>query len=266
MEAQKSHSTCTMWSCSFLQGMQYSIYPVARGDHVEAVCCYCNEPVVAGHEKVRIPALKEHLAQHNFRNCNQRLYFSGQRFRQHLQESHKSNYDGTLFAGWTLLLRSCRQQKPSVFEPIDNSVPVPRALTNPLTNGSKRKKSMETLPQMPKANFMDFSEQALKSPIKKLQRKTSTRTLAETVPGQDGRTDQRREVRGSGAIFSNATTAVDLGYGANHDVSTSPAGAAKSSSLPLSTAKGATRRQPSLPTSSIPADSASNNKANPQFY
>lgn len=254
-EAQKAHPVCTMWSCSFLAGMQYSIYPVARGDHVEAVCCYCNDPVVAGMEKVRIPALKDHLSQHNFRNCNQRLYFSGQRFRQHLQDSHKSNFDGTLFAGWTLLLRSCRQRKRSVFQPVEQSAPVRRALTDPLATTARQKKPIE-LPQMPKANFMDFSEQALKSPTRKLQRKASTRTLPEA---SNRKAEQSREVRASTIIFSRATT-VELAYGND---------ASPNSSIPKNSppAPGPPpRRQlPSLPTSSLSSETSST-KACTRFY
>src|SRR5689334_14139729 len=90
--AQQLHPVCSMWSCSFLPGIQYTIYPAGSHSAVEAVCCYCNDTLVRGDGKVKGLVLKDHVVQHNFRSCNQRLYFSGQRYRQHLQDSHKTTF------------------------------------------------------------------------------------------------------------------------------------------------------------------------------
>lgn len=205
--AQNLHPMCTMWSCSFLPGMQYTIYPSGYRPDLEAVCCYCNETLVRGSGKVKGAVLKEHITMHNFRNCNQRLYFSGQRFRQHLQDNHKTNFDGTLFAGWTLLLKSSRKQRPAIFEAVDASA-IRRAYTDPSASRSKqeskKKKGKEEL-QTPKMNFMDFSEtpQTSSAPKRKLRRKASTQTM----PDKPG-----REVRDSTNFFTRAAT-IDLVYG-----------------------------------------------------
>lgn len=191
--------------------MQYTIYPSGTRESLEAVCCYCNETLVKGNGKVKGAVLKEHVNQHNFRNCNQRLYFSGQRFRQHLQDNHRTNYDGTLFAGWTLLLKSSKREKPAVFEAIDPTL-MRRAYTDPSSASSKHhhgssssKKNNKEAPQSPKMNFMDFSETPQTSSVqkKKLKRKPS----AQTLPGKP-----TREMRDSTNFFTRAAT-IDLAYG-----------------------------------------------------
>ncbi|KAF2750880.1 hypothetical protein M011DRAFT_186452 [Sporormia fimetaria CBS 119925] len=177
--AQKLHPLCTMWSCSFLPGMQYTIFPAGSKEKPEAVCCFCNEALVRGASKVKGTVLREHVVQHNFRNCTQRLYFSGQRFRQHLQETHKSRFDGSLFAGWTLLLKSSRRTKPSVFEAVQASGQVKRAYTDPVTTEAANAQRGQL--QTPKMNFMDLTETPLRAtaPTRKLQRKASAPNMAE---------------------------------------------------------------------------------------
>jgi hypothetical protein len=183
--AQKLHPTCAMWSCSFLPGLRYTIYPTGSQSKPEAVCCYCNDALVQGEEgKVNGALLKEHMTQHNFRACNQTLYFSGQRFRQHLQDSHKSSYDSTLFAGWTLLLKSSRRDKPSRFEQIEAKGPSRRSNTDPGVAMSKskskqKKKSGEKVEAVP-TNFMEFTEIPQRTEPNKLRRKQS-------IPGEESR-------------------------------------------------------------------------------
>jgi len=195
--ARKLHPICTMWSCSFLPGMQYTIYPAGVRPNLEAVCCYCNESLVKGDGKVKGAVLKEHIAMHNFRNCNQRLYFSGQRFRQHLQDNHKASYDASLFAGWTLLLKSGKKERPAVFESVDVTA-LRRVYTDMEVARQSTDKNREA-PQVPKMNFMDFSEtpQTSSAPRKKIRRKASVQTLPESVPN---------EVRDSGHFFTRAAT------------------------------------------------------------
>ncbi|KAF2636360.1 hypothetical protein P280DRAFT_473199 [Massarina eburnea CBS 473.64] len=241
-----------MWSCSFLPGMQYTIYPSGPKTDLEAVCCYCNETLVRGNGKVKGAVLKDHVIQHNFRNCNQRLYFSGQRFRQHLQDSHKTNHDATLFAGWTLLLKSCKKVRPSVFETLE-AIAVRRAYTDPSSGGvgqsskktEKDKKGLE--PPMPKMNFMDLSaETPQKTPKRKIRRKASTQTMPEQ--------QNDIEVRSSSHFFTRAAT-IDLAYG----TSASPSPRNRSSPpryLPP-------QHKPGYPVSSHPVDAAS---SCPRFY
>ncbi|KAF2679332.1 hypothetical protein K458DRAFT_435188 [Lentithecium fluviatile CBS 122367] len=211
--AQKLHPVCTMWSCSFLPGMQYTIYPSGPRTDLEAVCCYCNEILVKGNGRVKGAVLKEHVAQHNFRDCNQRLYFSGQRFRQHLQDAHKTNHDGTLFAGWTLLLKSSKRERTAFFQPVD-ATSVRRAYTDPspTTTKPQSKKKGNDAPPMPRLNFMDFSETPITAtiPRKKLRRKPSAQTLPEKP---------ERETRDSTSFFTRAAT-IDLAYGTS--ISPSP--------------------------------------------
>ncbi|KAF2468077.1 uncharacterized protein BDR25DRAFT_344393 [Lindgomyces ingoldianus] len=241
--AQNLHPVCTMWSCSFLPGMQYTIYPAGSRENIEAVCCYCNETLVKGAGRVKGSVLKEHISQHNFRNCNQRLYFSGQRFRQHLQDSHKTNYDGSLFAGWTLLLKSSKTQKPSVFEQIDPSTAIRRAYTDP---GAAKKE--EATPQIPRANFMDLSETPQKPSGRRLRRKASTLSVPEKPS---------REVRSSTQFFSRAAT-IDLVYGSN--ASPSPRFPQNGPRSP----KGKPRQhKPGFPVSSLPVDAVN---TCPRFY
>lgn len=179
--------------------MQYTIYPSGAHPDLEAVCCYCNDSLTRGSGKVKGPVLREHISSHNFRNCNQRLYFSAQQFRQHLQDSHKANYDGTLFAGWTLLLKSSEQSKKAVFEAVEHSS-VRRAETEPKPAGirSMQRKAMQDSPE-PRLNFMDFSEtpQTSATPRKKIRRKPS----AQTVPG-----DLVEEMRESTVGLTRAVT------------------------------------------------------------
>ncbi|KAF2787647.1 hypothetical protein K505DRAFT_329528 [Melanomma pulvis-pyrius CBS 109.77] len=203
-----------MWSCSFLPGMQYTIYPAGSRSNLEAVCCYCNETLVKGDGKVKGSMLKEHITQHNFRNCNQRLYFSAQRFRQHLQDNHKTNFDGTLFAGWTLLLKSSKKEKAAMFVPVEASVAVRRAYTDPGATAGKAQKKNE-VPQVPQMNFMDLSETPQKStaPKRRLHRKASSQTMPEKAP--------TREIRNSAQIFTRAAT-VDLTYGGGGSLPSSP--------------------------------------------
>ncbi|KAF2869533.1 hypothetical protein BDV95DRAFT_596522 [Massariosphaeria phaeospora] len=181
--AQKLHPVCKMWSCSFLQGMQYTIYPAGTREALEAACCYCNDTLVRGAGKVKGSVLKEHINQHNFRKCSQRLYFSGQRFRQHLQDSHKANFDGTLSAGWTLLLKSSKKEKPPMFDPIDPSVTaVRRTYTDPASSDSTpaHKKKDSKAVNVYRTNFMDLSvtEATPRPPTpKKLRRKASAQAI-----------------------------------------------------------------------------------------
>lgn len=133
-----------------------------------------------GDGKVKGTMLREHVSTHNFRNCNQRLYFSAQQFRQHLQDNHKCNYDGTLFAGWTLLLKSSRQERTAVFEAVDVGG-LRRALTDPvLTAPEQRNKKAEEVPE-PKMNFMDFSETPQSVPRRRIRRKASTQTMPDAA-------------------------------------------------------------------------------------
>ena len=182
--------------------------------------------------------LKEHISQHNFRNCNQRLYFSGQRFRQHLQDNHKTNYDGTLFAGWALLLKSSKKERPAVFEAVEGSVGVRRTYTDSEVTSAKASKKQE-VPQVPRMNFMDLSETP--EPKKKLHRKASSQTMPERPA--------IRETRNSVQIFTRAAT-VDLAYGTN-------------ASLPSPQATKPPEHKQGFPTSSLPMDSAN---MCPRFY
>ncbi|PVI08091.1 hypothetical protein DM02DRAFT_648154 [Periconia macrospinosa] len=218
--AQKLHPVCTMWSCSFLPGMQHTIYPAGVVEDLEAVCCYCNESLVRGTGRVKGAVLKDHIAQHNFRNCSQRLYFSGQRFRQHLQDSHRTNNDATLFAGWTLLVKTCKKTLPSVFDPIDATpTALRRALTDPsntttsTTTFPARKKEkhdskpLPPLPPPPKLNFMDLTPSTpLPSPPlpppRKLRRKSSIHTVRSSIDAELSRP--------SLSIFSSRAASIDV--------------------------------------------------------
>lgn len=198
-----------MWSCSFLAGLQYTIYPSGQPPKLDALCCFCNDPLESDDQgKVKGNLLRKHMHQHNFRNCSQRLYFSAQRYRQHLQDSHKINHDGTLFAGWTLLLRSCRQQKPSVFEPVDTSLVIRRVYTDP---GSTPQEILEKMPEKPRPKTADKldrkpSQKLERKPSKKLQRKASSSTLPENP------VRPLREVKSSEHFFQRSRTVDDLGY------------------------------------------------------
>lgn len=180
-----------MWSCSFLPGMQYTIYPSGSDEDLEAVCCYCNEGFSTGNGKVKGSLLRAHVSTHNFRNCNQRLYFSAQQFRQHLQDNHRINHDGTLFAGWTLLLKSSKRERSAIFESAD--VSPKRAYTDPIVVPLHQIKEAKEVPE-PKMNFMDFSETPQFAPKKKLRRKASTQTMpaAPSIIVRDSTVEFRR--------------------------------------------------------------------------
>lgn len=244
--AQKLHPACRMWSCSFLPGMQYTIYPAGEKDNLQAVCCYCNDALVQGTGKVKGSVLKDHINQHNFRNCNQRLYFSGQRFRQHLQDTHKTHHDGTLFAGWTLLLKASKREKPSIFEPVGAGV-VGRVYTDPGVLDGGRMNGDDLL-QVHKTNFMDLSETPMRTtrPKRKLRRKASTQTLPEKP---------RYEVRDSAHIFTRAAT-IELAYGATASPSPRLHGL-------LSPRHQPHQHKPGFPVSSLPIDAVN---SCPRFY
>lgn len=203
--ALKSHPVCTMWSCSFLPGMQYTIYPSGARPDLEVVCCYCNESLAKGNGRVKGTLLRDHISAHNFRDCNQKLYFSAQRFRQHLRDGHKTNYDGTLFAGWTLLLKSCEQQKTAVFEQCEGAS-LQRAHTYPeVAPVSKNNNKTKGTPEA-RLNFMDISEtpQTSSASRKRIRRKPSAQTMPDTVP--------HFALRDSTVFFTRAAT-IDVAYG-----------------------------------------------------
>jgi hypothetical protein len=176
--ARQLHPVCAMWSCSFHPSLRFTIYPTGSQRKPEAACCYCNDALVQEEGKVSGSLLKEHMVQHNFRACSQMLYFSGQSFRQHLQNDHKASYDSTLFAGWTLLLKSSRQDKPSVFKPVEMKGSTRRANTEPnLAKGKDKSKktkkpSKESVEIVP-TNFMEFTELPQRAEPNKLRRKQS---------------------------------------------------------------------------------------------
>ncbi|KAF9735987.1 C2H2 type zinc finger domain-containing protein [Paraphaeosphaeria minitans] len=181
----------------FLPGMQYTIYPSGSNEGLEAVCCYCNEGFSRGNGKVEGALLKAHVSTHNFRNCNQRLYFSAQQFRQHLQDNHRSNYDGTLFAGWTLLLKASQKELSAIFVPAD--VSPKRAYTEPVdVVPNHQVKKAKDAPE-PKMSFMDFSETPRFATKEKIRRRASTQTMA------DAR-NPNKAVRDSTTEFRRAAT------------------------------------------------------------
>ncbi|KAH3909124.1 hypothetical protein HBH56_168480 [Parastagonospora nodorum] len=193
--AQELHPSCIMWSCSFLPSLQFTMFPDKSRARREVVCCYCNDPLARSPEgKINGATLKDHMSRHNFRACNQTLYFSGQSFRQHLQDSHKLSLDGTLFAGWTLLLKSCRKMLPSVFEQVDKQAS-DRHPKSDTESSSEKKKSKKTKDQdslemrspystnTAPMSFMDLSDVPQRpEPPNKLRRKQS----AMNTPRQSG--------------------------------------------------------------------------------
>jgi hypothetical protein len=240
-----------MWSCSFLPGLQYTIYPSGPPTDLKAMCCYCNETLVRGNGKVKGTALKEHVSRHSFRQCNQRLYFSGQRFRQHLQDSHKTNHDFALFAGWVLLLKSSKREKRALFKQVDVAS-IRRVYTDPSSATNKRGKHTEApAPSIPKMNFMDFSETTNAStvpmPRKRLQRKASAHTIAEDV---------KRETRDSSHFFT-CTATMDFAYGE----AASPASRLALGILPPGSV--APHHRHGYPVASHPVDAVI---PNPKFY
>ena len=205
--AKTLHPVCSMWSCSFLAGLHYTIYPAGTRENLEAVCCYCNETLARGAGRVKGAVLKEHIRQHNFRTCNQRLYFSGQRFRQHLQDSHRSCHDGTLSAGWPLLLKSSKKTRPAVFEAVEAVAGIRNGyiIHHPVVATEKPDKRGKDIPPVPQLKVMDFSEAPQRSTApKKLRRKASSQTLTDKPVA---------EVRESLHFFTRAAT-IDLAYGA----------------------------------------------------
>lgn len=173
--AQKLHPICTMWSCNFLPGIQYAIYPIESDGDLRALCCYCNASLGQGKEgRVKSAVLKGHMRQHKFRSCEHKLYYSGQAFRQHLHDEHRSIYDGTLFAAWTLLFKSCQRTQPSFFERAETILGTQRSNTDPGFGGGKRS-AIKKGPAMP-SNFMELTETSAIE-HNKLRRKRSAATL-----------------------------------------------------------------------------------------
>lgn len=156
---------------------------------MEAVCCFCNSTLARGAEgKVNGPDLKSHMLQHNFRACGQKLYYSSHRFRQHLLDSHNISHDGTLFAGWTLLLKSCRRERPSIFnQPSPDKTPHgrPSVDTELVDKKPATTASDETPPTLP-SSFMDFSDFPQRTEPNKLRRKASANPMADSA-GQEPR-------------------------------------------------------------------------------
>lgn len=202
--AQRVHPTCTMWSCSFLRGIQYAVYPVESKGRLKALCCYCTDSLGHGQEgRIKSAVLRGHMRQHSVRNCNQGLYFSGQSFRQHLQDDHRAVYDGTLFAAWTLLLKACRRHKPSVFQPVGTQVPNKRSTTASESAGNRKRSARKTVHVVP-TSFMELAEGPVRSEPNKLRRKRSGVTLPE-IQGQDGRQSMDRFTRMSDMASSRST-------------------------------------------------------------
>jgi hypothetical protein len=189
---------CTMWSCSFLPSMQYAIHPIGSRRKVEVVCCYCNDALPHEAEgKVNSTLLKDHLVQHNFRSCNQRLYFTGQSFRQHLQDNHRASHDMTLFAGWTLLLKAGQREKPSIFCQTEAAATPPRrADTDSIQLQKHKTKPSRNETQASPANFMDLTDVPWRPEPNKLRRKSSTVTRTKTT----------RHTRSSTEIFTRSAT------------------------------------------------------------
>lgn len=195
--ARTLHATCTMWSCSFLPGLQYTIYPDKSRLQREALCCYCNDTLSkTTNGKVDGALLEKHMAQHNFRTCKQTLFFSGQRFHQHLQDSHRSLHGSTLFAGWTLLLRSSRKDVPSIFQQIDKKSNRHHAKTNSDLGGGKHKsnkiqqESEEDQSRYDDAmpmNFMELTETPQRMDLRKLRRKQSAVTISKQSEEEEAR-------------------------------------------------------------------------------
>ncbi|KAH7076818.1 hypothetical protein BKA63DRAFT_290781 [Paraphoma chrysanthemicola] len=195
--ARKTHPVCTMWSCSFLPSMQHAIYPTRSRHGIDIVCCYCNDGLPQKTEgRVSSTLLKNHLVQHSFRACDQSLHFSGQGFRQHLQDDHRASHDITLFAGWPLLLKASRCEKPSVFHKIeieDTVLPTRRAeRENPLTGKYRGRPSKDDKGVTP-LNFMELSDVPERPEPNKLRRKPSTVTRMKTTA---------RDTRSSIEIFT----------------------------------------------------------------
>lgn len=196
-QAQKLHPVCTMWSCSFLPGLQYTMFPGGTPRKTEAICCYCNDSLAQSTDgKVNGALLKDHMAQHSFRACNQTLYFSGQRFRQHLYDSHRTSYDSTLFGGWTLLLKSSRRKTPSLFQQVEvktigrlSTSSAPGPVTSKGTVKDKKNKKQEQDDDKERSentpiNFMEWTEMPQRAEPNKLRRKQSGVSTPDTLDGE----------------------------------------------------------------------------------
>lgn len=209
-QAQKMHPVCTMWSCSFLPGLQYTMFPGGSPRRTEAICCYCNDSLAQSTDgKVNGALLKDHMVQHNFRACNQTLYFSGQRFRQHLYDSHRTSYDATLFGGWTLLLKSSRRKTPSLFQLVEaksigrrstsdaggrkSTSDAPNSITTKGSSKDKRNKKQDQEKEKESdrergestpINFMEWNELPQRVEPNKLRRKQSGYSTPDTLDGE----------------------------------------------------------------------------------
>jgi hypothetical protein len=126
------------------------------------------------------------MAHHNYRACHQELYFTGQQFRQHLQDSHRSSHENTLFAGWTLFLKSCRRDVSAVFQPVDKATIGRSSMTsidaifqegNDKQTEKKKQdvneKEGQDIPATPRS-FMDLTETSQRAEPNKLRRKQSS--------------------------------------------------------------------------------------------
>ncbi|KAF1969845.1 hypothetical protein BU23DRAFT_230975 [Bimuria novae-zelandiae CBS 107.79] len=166
--ALELHPLCLTWSYSFLPGI------------LEAVCSYCDESLARGNEKVKGTTLRDHIDAHNFRICNQTLCFSAQQFRRHLQGNLKANYDGTFFAGWTLLMKSSEQRKTAVFEAVEG-VSSWRVHTDPEAAFATRQRQKSDRVPEARLKFIDLSKRPHTSsaPRKRIRRKPSAHAMME---------------------------------------------------------------------------------------
>jgi hypothetical protein len=117
------------------------------------------------------------MRQHNFRNCDHTLSYSGQSFRQHLQDEHKAVNDGTLFAAWMLLVKTCQRSQPSFFEQSRPSPVAQRVHTDPGLGNSRG--ALEDQVRTTPTSFMELAEDHQHSRPNKLRRKRSAATLPE---------------------------------------------------------------------------------------
>lgn len=164
--AERDHPVCNMWSCSFLPGSQHVIYTGPASPATDILCCFCNDQLVGQHGKIRRRVVIDHMLQHNFRKCSQKLYFSGQQFRQHLQDEHRMTFDATLFAGWTLLLKYSQHSKPSVFH---QQVPSPVIHRTQISlDQTKRMPGDMSEHRHRQANFMGLTESSHRRELAKL--------------------------------------------------------------------------------------------------
>lgn len=168
------HAVCNMWSCSFLLGAQHVIYTTQSVSSSEVRCCYCNDPLVGRDGKIGKGVLNGHMIQHNFRKCDQKLYFCGQQFRQHFQDQHKAISDATLFAGGTLLSKHSHQKKPFIFLQLDFPVITHGTHADTeMTVGRTQVTDQEMVSQHTPASFMDLTDIPQRREPTKLRRKAS---------------------------------------------------------------------------------------------